>query len=171
MPILIDGHNLIGAMRDIHLGDPDDEEQLVEQLSRLPGSLRKGMTVFFDAGGGFQLGAVHRQGGVRVEYARSGRSADELIIERVSIDPNPAGLIVVTSDQRVSRMSRMYGARVVSAREFIQKNLRFPAGASSAKDGLKPAREPEIDKLEQLFIQRELKRQQLKKTRKPPKKP
>jgi hypothetical protein len=35
MPFLIDGHNLIGALPDLDLDDPDDEARLVERLQRL----------------------------------------------------------------------------------------------------------------------------------------
>ena len=53
MPILIDGHNLIGRLPAISLQDPDDEEKLARMLSSYRARTGKSITVVFDPGGEF----------------------------------------------------------------------------------------------------------------------
>ena len=50
MPILIDGHNLIGRLPDLRLDDPDDEAKLVLRLRAYAARTRKRITVVFDQG-------------------------------------------------------------------------------------------------------------------------
>ena len=50
MTLLIDGHNLIGAMPDIDLAQSDDEHQLVLRLRTYCGEGRRQVTVVFDSG-------------------------------------------------------------------------------------------------------------------------
>ncbi len=41
MPFLIDGHNVIAALRDIDLDDPDDEAKLVMKLRAWSSRVRR----------------------------------------------------------------------------------------------------------------------------------
>ena len=61
MPLLIDGHNLIGQMPDIDLADPDEESKLVHRLKRYCRQHNRRATVVFDAGlpGGKLMGRSH----------------------------------------------------------------------------------------------------------------
>ncbi len=52
MILLIDGHNLIGAMPDIELADPDDEWQLVLRVRTYCAAKRVTATIVFDSGPG-----------------------------------------------------------------------------------------------------------------------
>ncbi|MBI4771196.1 MAG: hypothetical protein HY784_12500 [Chloroflexi bacterium] len=62
MPTLIDGHNLIGALPDISLQDPDDEQKLVDLLHRWCVRTGKSVRVVFDPGppGGQPLRSTSR---------------------------------------------------------------------------------------------------------------
>jgi predicted RNA-binding protein with PIN domain len=55
MPILIDGHNLIGKMSSISLADPEDEDKLVRVLARRLHSQRHKTIVVFDKGADFEF--------------------------------------------------------------------------------------------------------------------
>ncbi len=118
MPLLIDGHNLIGRMPDLSLEDPDDEAALVQRLRRYCWRHRRRATVVFDAGipGGRSLALSSPE--VQVVFAPAGRTADALLCERIRRARDPAGLIVISSDRSVQAAARARGARVIPAEDF-----------------------------------------------------
>ena len=123
MPILIDGHNLIGKLPDIHLDDPDDETKLVVRLRTYCARANKRVTVVFDHGlpGGrsWELSG----GGVEVVFAPSSRTADGILCERVRRARDPRGLTVITSDRQVIAAVQAQGARVMRSEKFaVQLN-------------------------------------------------
>ncbi|MGD9375749.1 MAG: NYN domain-containing protein, partial [Anaerolineae bacterium] len=48
MPILIDGHNLVGKLPVLSLQDPDDEQKLIELLRSYQARTGKEVIVVFD---------------------------------------------------------------------------------------------------------------------------
>lgn len=118
MPILIDGHNLIGKLPDIRLDDPDDEAKLVVRLRTYCARTNKRVTVAFDHG---LPGGPSRElsgGGVKVIFAVAGRTADGILCERIRRARDPRGLTVVTSDHQIVAAAQARGARVVRSEEF-----------------------------------------------------
>jgi predicted RNA-binding protein with PIN domain len=130
MPLLIDGHNLIGQMPDIRLDDPHDEAKLVERLRRYRARTGARISVIFDGGVPAGWSADLSGGGVEVTFARPGIPADALILRRIRRARNPRGLKVVTSDAEVISAARKRGIRVISSREFAAE-LNAPPGARS----------------------------------------
>jgi len=118
MPILIDGHNLIGRMPVLSLADPDDERQLVTLLLAYRARTKKAVTVVFDPGEVFALPETRKIGGVEVVFAPHGSSADKVIAGRVRRSHDRAGITVVTSDRELADQARSDGARVKSAEDF-----------------------------------------------------
>ena len=118
MPILIDGHNLIGRLPTISLQDPDDEEKLARLLSSYRARTAKSITVVFDPGGAFALPQRRRLGGVEIVFAPRGSNADRVIARRVQKIRNPGEWLVVTSDRELSETVSRLGARVQSAEAF-----------------------------------------------------
>lgn len=123
MPILIDGHNLIGQMPALSLADPDDEERLVTLLRSYRARTGKAITVVFDPGGGV-LAQTRRVGGVEVIFASPGRTADAVITRRVRASRDPGSWLVVTSDQQLAGTVSRQGARVQSAAAFATQLAR-----------------------------------------------
>jgi predicted RNA-binding protein with PIN domain len=120
MPLLIDGHNLIGQLPDIRLDDPHDEAKLVSQLKAYVARTGKRVTVVFDRGmpGGH---SDLSSGRIEVVFAATGHTADGILRERIHHSRNPRGLIVVTSDRDVIRTAESRGARVLRARAFVKQ--------------------------------------------------
>jgi predicted RNA-binding protein with PIN domain len=118
VPILIDGHNLIGRLPGLSLQDANDEEGLVRRLVSYRARTGKGITVVFDPGPASQLPRSRRLGAVEVVFAAVGSNADAVIARRVQRSQNPSGWLVVTSDQELARTVMHYGARVRSAEAF-----------------------------------------------------
>ncbi len=119
MPLLIDGHNLIGRTPGLSLADLDDEAELVRRIQRYCRRRRRRATVVFDAGVvGGRSGALSTPE-VEVVFAPAGRRADDVIRERLRKARDPAGWLVVSSDREVQRVARQAGARVISSEEFV----------------------------------------------------
>jgi len=119
VPVLIDGHNLIGRLPDVSLADPDDEARLVARLQAYAGRTGKRITVVFDRG---MPGGPSRnlsRGRVEVVFAPTGRSADRVLRERIRNARNPRGLTVVSSDREVMAAAERRGARLMRAGAFV----------------------------------------------------
>jgi predicted RNA-binding protein with PIN domain len=133
MPLLIDGHNLIGRLPGLDLSDPDDEVKLVARLRTYSARTGKRVTVVFDRG---LPGGRSRElsgGGVEVVFASAGHTADGILRERIRGARDPRGLTVVTSDREVMRAARASGARVMRSGKFAAK-LKAPQTASVEQD-------------------------------------
>ncbi|GAB4352178.1 MAG: NYN domain-containing protein [Candidatus Abyssubacteria bacterium] len=121
MPMVIDGHNLIGKMSTISLADPDDEEKLVRILARHLLHTRQKVIVVFDKGADIDFSPVQRGPRLRVMFAPPESSADAMIIDMIRKDPNPKGMTIVSSDNEIRRCARNRRARLVSAEDFARK--------------------------------------------------
>lgn len=119
MPILIDGHNVIGKLPTLSLQDPDDEEKLVRRLVAYAARVGKAITVVFDPGELSPLWEAQRHGGVEVVFAPRGRSADQVIARRVERSRNAREWLVITSDQQLADHVLRLGARLRSAESFV----------------------------------------------------
>lgn len=118
MPILIDGHNLIGQMPSLSLADVDDEAQLVMLLRRYAtAKRRRQIVVVFDHG---VYGHPQQLDGygVSCHFARSPRDADNELLRRIAKIARPKEWTLVTSDRQVARAAEQRGVRVVSAQAF-----------------------------------------------------
>lgn len=121
MPLLIDGHNLIGRLPDLDLDDPDDEAKLVARLRTYSARTGKKLTVVFDHG--LPGGQSHELsgGGVNVVFASPGHTADGILRERIRRSRNPRGMTVVTSDRQVIATAQTRGTRVMRAEKFAAR--------------------------------------------------
>jgi predicted RNA-binding protein with PIN domain len=132
---LIDGHNLIGQLPGLHLSDPDDEQKLLEYLIRFRARTGDKITVFFDPGGGYQSGHKLKHGSVAVQFAPSGKTADQLIVGRLRRIKNQQAVRVVSSDRAVQTAARLAGVQTVKATDFGRRLLGGPGSSSSSDPG------------------------------------
>jgi predicted RNA-binding protein with PIN domain len=137
---LIDGHNLIGQLPGLQLSDPDDEEKLLEYLIRFRARTRDKITVFFDPGGSYQSGHKRKHGGITVQFAPSGKTADQLIVNRLRRVKNQQAVRVVSSDQAVQTAARLAGVQAVKAADFGRQLLGGSGGVSSD-----PGSQPDVN--------------------------
>jgi predicted RNA-binding protein with PIN domain len=121
MPFLIDGHNLIGRMPDLHLDDPEDEAKLTARLRAYCVRSGKRAIVVFDHGLPGGRSRELSRGGVEVVFAPTGRAADGILRERIRRARDPRGLTVVTSDRQVIAAAQARGVRVMRAEEFAAR--------------------------------------------------
>lgn len=125
MPLLIDGHNLIGQSPDLKLSDPHDEAKLLQRLKRYAAHAGKRITVIFDHARDADFTALwdatEDHGPVTARWAPVGREADDLIRDIVSGAKDRRGLTVITSDGAVASFVRACGVRVQSSSEFAKE--------------------------------------------------
>lgn len=153
MPLLIDGHNLIGQVPTIELSDPDDEFQLVLLLRRYAAGKRgRRIVVVFD-GGVYGHPANLNGYGVTCYFARSPKDADRELIRRIRAIRRRGEWQVVTSDRAVAGEARAHGIKVVPAATFARHLERPPAPATSTEDKHRerPLSQHEIEEWLRLF--------------------
>ncbi len=121
MPILVDGHNLIGRLVKPSLEDADDEAELVRLLGSYRARTGKSITVVFDPGGAFALPQTRRYRGIDIVFAPHGSSADAVIVHLVRKHRDPRHWLVITSDRGLATTVQGLGARVQSADAFAQR--------------------------------------------------
>lgn len=130
MTLIIDGHNLIGALPDIQLNEPDDEARLLARLRAYRSFSRQDMIVFFDSGDlPTPAGPPPNWSspGVTVRFARPGQTADDAIVAFLRSRPQPGQYAVVTNDVELLARAQAVGASVLRANDFVVKLTR-PAG-------------------------------------------
>ncbi|HEX2233009.1 MAG TPA: NYN domain-containing protein [Thermoleophilaceae bacterium] len=116
---LVDGMNVIGSRPTGWWRDRRGAmRELVEALERFAADTGEDVTVVFD-GGPFELEGER----VQVLFARRrGRdAADDDIAALAERDPDPSGLLVVTSDAELTRRVEAAGAEVVGAGSFRRR--------------------------------------------------
>lgn len=121
MHYLIDGHNVIAQLPDISLDDPDDEAKLVIRLrSWAAGKRKRQVTVYFDGGlpGGEARQLSTSQ--VKVVFASVGRTADQLLVERINKLSNPGAYTLISSDREILAVAPR-GLRLMSAEAFVSE--------------------------------------------------
>ena len=131
MPLLVDGHNLIGQIPGIKLSDADDEGALVMLLRRYSTAKRgRQVVVVFDHG---VYGHPQKLDGygITCHFARSPQDADAQLIKRLRALKHPRDWTLVTSDREVVRMAEECGVKVMSSQEFARQLLAGPARANT----------------------------------------
>lgn len=154
MPLLLDGHNVIGHSPDLSLSDPDDEMKLIARLKSLVARTGKQVTVVFDPNPTDSLPhfghSKERQGKLEIIYVAPGHKADDVIRDIVSETKDRKGLIVVTSDGAVASFTRQSGVRVQSSSEFI-KEMQRVLHRSTSTDEKPVAGKAEVDEWADVF--------------------
>ncbi len=120
MPFIIDGHNLIAALPDLDLSDPDDERKLVEMLQGFCSRTNRRATVYFDRGvpGGEP---TIKRGRVDVRFVRLPRTADDAIRDHLlKLGKEAPNWTIVSSDREVIAAAREADAAVLHSDAFGQ---------------------------------------------------
>lgn len=123
MPLLIDGHNLIGQIPELSLADEDDEGKLVMLLRRYTTAKRgRHALVIFDRG---VYGHPQRLDGygITCRFARSPQDADAQIVKQLHALKRPRDWTLVTSDRQVARVADERGVKVIRSQDFARQLL------------------------------------------------
>lgn len=118
MPYIIDGNNVMGQTPGWHRDRPRARRALLDKLACFARVRKTRITVVFDGAPDRDLPEGSAFKGVRVLYAHQGSDADTRIERLVESSSDPRGLIVVTSDRRLSFAVRSSKAGTVRSGEF-----------------------------------------------------
>jgi len=156
MSLIIDGHNLIGALPDIDLADPDDELRLLDRLrayrARAGG---RPLIVFFDSGRFPPTHATDLSSpGVQVRFSAEGQTADDAIVTYLRARGQPGQYAVVTNDQELAHRARAAGASVLRASDFVRRvTAHAPATPSAQAEMLPDPRPAAFEDIYQGFLE------------------
>jgi hypothetical protein len=153
MPILIDGHNLIGQIPAIDIAAPDDEARLVLLLRRYAARRRgRKVVVIFDHGVYGHPGNLNGYG-VETHFARSPADADAELIRRIRAIRRRDEWLVVTSDRAVAGEARAHGIAVISSQEFARRLAARDQPRLSAREkiGERPLSAAEVEEWMRFF--------------------
>jgi predicted RNA-binding protein with PIN domain len=130
MPYLIDGHNLIPNIPGFDLKEVDDEMRLVELLQAFSRQIGKRTEVFFDNAPPGEV-PFRKFGLVKAHFIRSGRTADQAILQRLRhLGRDSLNWTVVSSDREVQRHAAAHHARVIGSEDFAHQLNRIVDGHS-----------------------------------------
>jgi predicted RNA-binding protein with PIN domain len=127
MPWLIDGSNVLGAMRVDRHGD-EGKRGLVRLLASFARAQRTRVTCIFDGPEPHSFG--RHLGSVTVAFSGP-RSADELIVERAA---NGRGWNVVTSDRGLAARVQRREVQVIAPATFIRQLEESATGEEAGGD-------------------------------------
>ncbi|HMQ33692.1 MAG TPA: NYN domain-containing protein [Chloroflexaceae bacterium] len=153
MPVLVDGHNLIGQLPGISLDEPDDEARLVMLLRRYAARRRgRRVVVIFDGGVYGHPGNLNGYG-VEARFARAPGDADGELIRQIRGVKRRDEWLVVSSDRAVAGEARARGIPVVSSQEFARRlaALDMPRASLNAKRNDRPLSKAEIEEWMRVF--------------------
>jgi len=132
VPILVDGDNLLGSWPGRRRSD-SERRRLALELGRWAARARRRVVVVFD---GTPPPGAHPASDVL--FSGPGRTADELILERLRQESDRRGWTVVTSDRSLGDQCRFLEARV-------ERSDLFRGRLRSELRGEKPEREEDVD--------------------------
>ena len=133
MPLLVDGHNLIGQIPTIKLSDPDDEGNLVMLLRRYS-TAKHGRQVVIVFDHGVYGHPLKLDGyGITCYFARSPQDADTQLIKRLHALKRPRDWTLVTSERQIVRVAVELKVKVISAHDFARQ-LLAPAAQAAPLD-------------------------------------
>lgn len=153
MRYLIDGHNLIAQMPDIHIDDPDDEVQLVYKLRGFVARSQKSVkiTVVFDGGipGGVEQNLSNST--VTARFAAAERSNADNVLRSFLERADAAKTTLVSSDQELIDLARQQKITVMTAPEFIAFMKSSPKPQPEVKKNNPKLSKSEVDEWLEIF--------------------
>ena len=115
MPVIIDGHNLLWAIRKVSEDfEPISDVQLCRILGRYLELSNESGEIIFDGIGPLDKSLFDNINRLEVIFAGRDSDADTIIEDKIRQSTSPRRLIVVSSDRRVRKAAR--ARRVTSAR-------------------------------------------------------
>lgn len=153
MPILIDGHNLIGQLPGMSLADPDDEAKLVLLLRRYA-ARRRGRKVIVVFDGGVYGHPDNLNGyGVETHFARAPGNADAELIRRIRAVRRRDEWLVVSSDRAVTGEAQAHGITALSAQAFARRLAAMDQPPATLRDKRtdRPLSKAEIEEWMRVF--------------------
>ncbi len=122
MPYLIDGNNLIGRSRDLHLKSPFSRELLIKQLLAFQKKKEAKIIIVFDGAPDEHLNRHFLfLGNLEIIFAGQKSDADTRILQIIQESLDPTSFILVSSDKRLTDRARHLRAKIMKCHQFRKK--------------------------------------------------
>ena len=118
MPILIDGHNLLYAVKSITDGQIHGEIQLCNFLSDYLRQARQRGEIVFDGTGPRDKSGLSGTANLEISFSGAYTEADAIIESRIRESTAPKRLTVVSNDHRLVKAAKARKAVAVTADDF-----------------------------------------------------
>ena len=124
MPYLIDGNNLIGAIKELDTRDKTAREKLTQMLMQYNKVKRNKIKVVYDGPPPDGLLAETHFGPVSVRYAGPDYDADTVIKQLVDRSKSPESIIVVSNDKQVYSYCKWAGSKAMRVNQFYDDLIK-----------------------------------------------
>jgi len=162
MPYLIDGYNVIYSDDELAQLMKDGQlEQAREKLMRLLVQFKAvtggKVSVVFDGSSPYGGISSDARMGIRMIFSRKPEKADDIIMEEIFRESNPAQLIVVSSDREIQKEALEFRAQTLDAHSFLnlmERTLGAQTEQKPSEPGQKygqPIPQSEIDQWMEIF--------------------
>jgi len=118
MPILIDGHNLLYAVKAMTEGQIISEVQLCKLISGYLRQTKQRGEVIFDGRGPLDKSGLAGTANFEVSFSGSATDADTVIENRIKASTAPKRLTVVSNDNRLIKAAKARKAVAITADDF-----------------------------------------------------
>jgi predicted RNA-binding protein with PIN domain len=155
MHYLVDAYNLLFRTLKKRRSLEKSRQSLIEQLNEAISQLSLHITLVFDgAEEHLPLPTRGHFDAIEIVYTPKGQTADEYILEEVSLSRSPSQLTIVTNDRELAGRCRQYRAGTQTIDEFLlflsKKKVRKKA-LVTARDRVFRDSDPEIARLLMIF--------------------
>ena len=151
MPYIIDGHNLIAAMSEIDLQDPDDERAIIERLAPFAAREAVRIHLYFDRGVRADRKTI-KVGRITVKFVVPPRTADDAIHAHLrKIGAEAPNWSVVSSDREIREHAEALGAHSFTSAEFIGHKLNPADDDGDVSKPNMPLSSEDVERWEALF--------------------
>jgi predicted RNA-binding protein with PIN domain len=121
MPIVIDGHNLLYAVKSITEGQILSEVQLCKLISGYLRQTKQRGEVIFDGRGPLDKSGLAGTMNLEVSFSGSANDADTVIENKIKASTAPKRLMVVSNDNRLIKAAKARKAVAITADDFWEK--------------------------------------------------
>ena len=118
--VIVDGNNVMGQRVGWHRDKSAAQQRLIDEVGHLARLRGEPHILVFDAEPEFKIPPNPIHSLLMIQYAQTGSSADELILELVYSNIGRSDVSVVTSDRALSRQVEVLGAKVTRSGAFRQ---------------------------------------------------
>jgi predicted RNA-binding protein with PIN domain len=124
MPILIDGHNLLHAVKAMTEGETFDEAQLCTFINGYLRQTKQRGEIIFDGRGPLDKSGLAGTDNLEILFSGSSDDADSIIEDRIEASTAPKWLTVVSNDHRLIKAAEARKAAVITADDFWEKIVK-----------------------------------------------
>ncbi len=145
---LIDGNNLIGAVKREYVGTPESRVWLIEVLREFQKKKRSKIVLFLDGPRDPELLYLCEK--IEVVFSED-RDADELIIERIKKIHYRRDLELITRDGELKRFAKSKGVKVKDPSRFFRFVLNYINNGEVKKPPPESLTQKEIELWEEIM--------------------